>query len=152
MEHYVDCKEWKIVVRSEIIPIHGVSTRAIPKPHILLMQFFITLRVSGWIFILHTPQLPAFLQVPYNFRTNIPKTGYSHQCRFSHIKGPFSSCHSHIYEKYQQNYWRWRCTLTYSMASVHKIWVQWNYLGFNHCIVCSTLPLFCWWTHQSWIC
>ena len=37
------------------------------------------------------------------------------------------------------------------MASVHRSWVWWNYLGFNHYIVCSTLRNFHWWIHQSWI-
>ena len=37
------------------------------------------------------------------------------------------------------------------MASVRRSWVWWNYLGFNHYIVCSTLRNFRWWIHQSWI-
>ena len=74
----------------------------------------------------------------------------SYICWFSQYKQQFSSWNALLYEEHWQNCWRSRRTLTYPMASVHRR-VRGNYLGFNHFVVCSSLLIYHWWTHQSWI-
>ena len=78
-------------------------------------------------------------------------TDNPYEFRFSQNKGLFNSWHALVYEKCWQDCWRSRGTLTHPMASVQRIWVRWNYLGFKHYIVCCTLSIFHWWNNQSWI-